>query len=61
MTIKCYILIRYNYDPDGKLWDEPGPVTINTRKESIECQVQKEPLSARGHSEWKMITTEIEV
>lgn len=61
MKVECYVLIRYNYGPDGKLWDEPGPITINYSKAQIEHLVHKERKSDRGWSEWKMITTTIEV
>lgn len=51
-----YILVRYNYGPDGKLWDKPGPITISDDKTRIEPMIHKEAPCKEGWSEWKMLS-----
>ena len=55
---KWYVLVRYNYGPDGKLWDSPGPISIHWIKKNIESMVHKEKPCDRGWSEWRMVEVE---
>ena len=54
-----YILVRYNYGPDGRLWDKPGPVMISDDKSRIEPLQEREKREPdRKWSEWKMVEVE---
>ncbi len=51
-----YILVRYNYGPDGRLWDKPGPIRISDDKSRIEWLVEREKREPNeGWSEWRMV------
>ena len=55
---KWYVLVRYNYGPDGKLWDKAGPVMISDDRTRIEPLQHREKKSDKGWSEWKMSEVE---